>query len=565
MRFIILLFCLLMSLQVFCEDPALPELRKPNDCGGRRVDMPSSGEGAAGRDKGPGEKLSLEQQEAERNFPKKVLIERLPLIARLKLLKDWDINPRALKNLLFYIDKSFKVPALKVTTPEKNPVALSDPQKRSVLDQLKDFEITLEEMPADKMVNPILSGDIPGIAGGEEPIASFELKGGEQQTKAEEYAVLFMTGLSNFDLPQSRLNELKDYLLRGGMLFADCASGSPDFAAGFKKVIRQMFPEAEFRRLSTDHPLYSMVFDLKKIRYTGKNKEPEGKPRMEGLSIGCRTAVIFSPDNLSCGWDGHMHGESVDYEMHYEDALKFGVNLCAYALGYRELGGELPKAPDLSSLKPYKGNETALSLVKWKGNYEPNPFGYYHFIQHIREKTSADLRPEFLVVDPEKDDLTLHPLLFMTGHGTIDLSDEAVARLSKHLENGAVLWAEACCGNEAFNTSFRRLCQKLYPKENLNPLSPDHPVFSLFYEIRQVAWKPLSLKKFSGQSESSSRSGVNGLVEGLYQKGLLKIIYCPFDLSCGWNKSPCLLCHGLEEKDAFRLGTNILLTLLTEE
>ena len=68
MRFILLLFCLMMSLEGFCEDPALPELRKPNDCGGRRVDMPSSGEGAAKEGAVPGEKPSREQQEAEKNF-----------------------------------------------------------------------------------------------------------------------------------------------------------------------------------------------------------------------------------------------------------------------------------------------------------------------------------------------------------------------------------------------------------------------------------------------------------------------------------------------------------------
>lgn len=565
MRFSLFFSCLILLPRLLFADPLQPELRKPNDCGGRQVALPSSGDSGTPEGKRPEEKLSKEQLEAEKAFPKKVVIERPPLIARLKLLKDWDINPKALKNLLFYMDKSFRVPAIKVTTPEKKPVSLSDPQKRSVLDQLKDFEITLEEIPADKVTNPILSGDIPGIAGGEEPIASFELAGGEQQTKAEDYAVLFMTGLKDFDLPKSRLDELKDYLLRGGTLFADCASGSRDFASGFKKIIRQMFPDSEFRRLSPDHPLFSLVFDLKKIRYTGKNKEPEGKPRMEGLTLGCRTAVIFSPDNLSCGWDGHMHGEAVDYEMHYEDALKFGVNLCAYALGYRELGHPLPQKPDLTHLKPYKGNETALSVVKWKGNYEPNPFGYYQFIRHIREKTSADLRPEFLVVDPEEEDLTLHPLLFITGHGAIDLSDKAVARLGKHLENGAVLWAEACCGDEAFNQSFRTLCQKLYPRETLSPLPENHPVYSLFYEIKEVQWKPYSLKQPAGPSEAPSRSRVNGLVEGLYVKDLLKIVYCPFDLSCGWNKSPCLLCHGLEEKDAFRLGTNILLTLLTED
>ena len=565
MRFIFLIFCLMISLKGFSEDIPLPELRNPNDCGGKQIDLSSSGDNSIKEGKGPGDKLSKEEEEAQKAFPKKVIIERPPLIARLKLLKDWDINAKALKNLLFYMDKSFKVPALKVTTPEKKPVSLSDPQKRSVLDQLKDFEITLEEAPSDKIFNPVLSGDIPGLGGGEEPIASFELKGGEQQTKAEDYAVLFMTGLSDFDLPQSRLNELKDYLLRGGFLFADCASGSKDFASGFKKIIHQMFPASEFKVLPPNHPVYSTVYDLKKIRYTGKNKEPEGNPRMEGFSLGCRTAVIFSPDNLSCGWDGHMHGEAVDNELHYEDALKFGVNLCAYALSYRELGEALPEAPDFSNLKPYKGNETALSVVKWNGNDEPNPFGYYHFIRHIREKTTVNLRPDFLVVDPEKDDLTLHPLLFLTGHGEIRMTDEAVARLSKHLGNGAVLWAEACCGEDAFNVSFRKLCRRLYPKETLAPLPSNHPVFSLFYDIREAAWKPYNLKQSSGETETSRRSKITGRVEGLYEKNLLKIIYCPFDLSCGWNKAPCLLCHGLEEKDAFRLGTNILLTLLTEE
>ena len=565
MRFTILILCLILSFDSFSADTPLPELRKPNDCGGRRVNMPSSQNAQSPEGKGPAQTLSKEQQEAQKNFPKKVIIDRPPLIARLKLLKDWDINPSALKNLLYYIDQSFKIPALKAVTSEKKPVALSDAQKRSVLDQLKDFEITLEEMPEDKTVNPVLSGDIPGLLGGEEPIASFEVAGAEAQIKAEDYAVLFMTGLSDFDLPKTRLDQLKDYLLRGGMLFADCASGSHEFALGFKKIMHQMFPESEFRRLSADHPVYSTFFNLKKIRYTGKNKEPEGKPRMEGLTIGCKTAVIFSPDNLSCGWDGHMHGEAVEYEMHYEDALKFGVNLCAYALGYRDLGKALPKAPDLTGLKPYKGNETALTLVKWKGNYEPNPFGYYHFIRHIREKTSVSLRPEFLVIDPEKDDLTLHPLLFITGHGSIHFSDNAVARLRKHLEAGAVLWAEACCGDPAFDASFRDLCAKLYPKETLSPLPPNHPVFSIFYETDKVQWKRIHSPETSENSSTASVSSINGLVEGLYDKDLLKIVYTPFDLSCGWNRTPCLVCHGLSEKDSFRLGTNILLTLLTED
>ena len=244
MRFTILILSLTLSFDSFSADTPLPELRKPNDCGGRRVNMPSSQDAQSPGGKGPAEILSKEQEEAQKNFPKKVIIDRPPLIARLKLLKDWDINPNALKNLLFYIDQSFKIPALKAVTSEKKAVPLSDAQKRSVLDQLKDFEITLEEVPSDKISNPVLSGDIPGLAGGEEPIASFEVQGGEQQIKAEDYAVMFMTGLKDFDLSPGRLNELKDYLLRGGFLFADCASGSPDFAAGFKKVIRQMFPEA---------------------------------------------------------------------------------------------------------------------------------------------------------------------------------------------------------------------------------------------------------------------------------------------------------------------------------
>jgi len=58
-------------------------------------------------------------------------------------------------------------------------------------------------------------------------------------------------------------------------------------------------------------------------------KTRKGEPELEGLKIGDRYAVIFSPYDLSCALEKHDSLECEGYTR--DDAERIGLNLLLYA------------------------------------------------------------------------------------------------------------------------------------------------------------------------------------------------------------------------------------------
>ncbi len=552
------------------------EIRKPGDCGIRKVKIPdqqdndssSSGE-HNNQDNKDKSKQILEEK---KKFPKKVIIERPRLIARIRYLKEWDENPFAIRNLLLFIEDALKIKAVNINS--HSDIKLSTSQTMSVLNQLKDFEISLEDTDDNTITTPILSGDIASAIDSNEVISTFEVLKGEEKQNADSFLMLHMTGQHDFNLNDKQINALRSYIVRGGFVFADCASGNQEFGKGFMRLMKKMFPDNELEQLKKSHPVFSTIFDLKKIRYTGAIKSEGGAPRIKGLKVGCRTAVFFSKDTLSCGWDGHMHGEFIDYEMHYDDALKFGCNLIAYALGYRELGAPLQKVIVDSNKLKYKGETLALARIKFQGDFDTNYFGVHAFLRFLREHMNADVYPKPLIVDLAKDDLSIYPFLFISGHGKFNFSSKELKQLKLYLDKGGKLFAESCCGDSDFDISFRGLCKTLFPDKSLSWLKPNHPVYTCFYKLRNVSYrvkgkmllKTLLLKKVSKSRALQLSKQMIPYLEGIEQQGGLAVIYSPIDLGCAWEKRPCLICKGLMHQDdnSLKLGLNIIFYMMQD-
>jgi hypothetical protein len=73
--------------------------------------------------------------------------------------------------------------------------------------------------------------------------------------------------------------------------------------------------------------------------------------------------------------------------------------------------------------------------------------------------------------DPE---LWNYPMLFMTGHGNVKMSDEERKALRAYLDNGGFLWAD---DNFGLDPSFRTLMKQIYPDAALTELPFSHPLF----------------------------------------------------------------------------------------
>ena len=72
------------------------------------------------------------------------------------------------------------------------------------------------------------------------------------------------------------------------------------------KVWINIFPDRPLKVLAADHPLFECFYQVGDVQYRDGNKLTEKRaPYLLGMNVGCRTAVIMSPFDLSCGWDGH--------------------------------------------------------------------------------------------------------------------------------------------------------------------------------------------------------------------------------------------------------------------
>ena len=142
---------------------------------------------------------------------------------------------------------------------------------------------------------------------------------------------LYMTGHGNVRWSEGDLVTLRRYLRQGGFLHADDNYGMD---ASLRRELARLFPGEELVEVPLDHPIYRLVYDFPKG--IPKIHEHDKKPAQGfGIFLDRRLAVFYSyQTDLGDGWE--------DFEVHrdppekHEAALRMGVNLFAYAVGYGE-------------------------------------------------------------------------------------------------------------------------------------------------------------------------------------------------------------------------------------
>jgi uncharacterized protein DUF4159 len=140
---------------------------------------------------------------------------------------------------------------------------------------------------------------------------------------------LYMTGHGNVRWSDRDLATLRRYLQQGGFLHADDNYGMD---ASIRRELARLFPDHPLVEVPLDHPVYHLVYDFPKGM--PKIHVHDGKPAQGfGIFIDGRLVVYYSyQSDLGDGWeDPQVHHDTPDKR---EAALRMGVNLFAYAVGY---------------------------------------------------------------------------------------------------------------------------------------------------------------------------------------------------------------------------------------
>ncbi len=156
------------------------------------------------------------------------------------------------------------------------------------------------------------------------------------------YHMVFMHGRQAFSYDAARRKRVGEFLERGGMMLADSVCASPAFTAAFRKEIAQILPGKALEEIPVDDPIFSEAeyggYDIRSVtlREPADDDGPRGLrkrqtlPRLEGIRLGDRWAVIFSPYDLSCALEKQSSMECPGYAR--DDAEKIALNILLYSL-----------------------------------------------------------------------------------------------------------------------------------------------------------------------------------------------------------------------------------------
>lgn len=123
-----------------------------------------------------------------------------------------------------------------------------------------------------------------------------------------------------------------------------------------------------------------------------------------------------------------------------------------------------------------------IARVKYSGggDWYANRTAIPNWLKGLRERVGIDTAEDQVVLKLTDRSLFKYPIIFMTGHGNIRLSDEEVRALRFYLTHGGFLFADDTYG---MDRSFRREIRRVFPDKELVPVPDDHPIYHCFYDL----------------------------------------------------------------------------------
>ena len=300
-----------------------------------------------------------------------------------------------------------------------------------------------------------------------------------------ELPTLLLAGHNKFELNDEVRQKLARFVMDGGTILGDACCGWNDFADSFRREIEAIFPGRPLRKLLPEDPVYSSYYKLGNLSYKrGDGSLFTEPPCLEGIDFGCRTGVIFSPRDLTCGWDGHEHPRGT--RVLIDEARQVGANLITYILGTFQLGRFLSTTKVYYEAAAPSRDDLVFAQLMHDGDWDPDPSAVHNLLKYVRDHSTMGVkfkRANVTLKDPKVAD---YPLIYATGHRDFVWSAEEAAALGRYLKAGGLLLADACCGRLAFDAAFRRELAKALPGQQLERLPADHPLYHAHYDIKQV-------------------------------------------------------------------------------
>ncbi len=217
-----------------------------------------------------------------------------------------------------------------------------------------------------------------------------------------------------------------------------------------------------------------------------------------------------------------------------------------------------PAEPVVRDVKDEPPKRGALRIAKLKhaGDWNIAPRAIPNLMEALRKpplRYNVVLQPKNLF--PNDPSLIYYPLVYLHGRGAFSFSKDQLDALHRHLvPGGGTLFADAHCGDPAFDAAFRRFVAGLLPDQKLEPIPQDDAIYHLEGGAHLC---DCQYNKAAGGGKGHPE------LEGLKFNGHWAVIYSKLDLTCALDRDAEIECKGYTHESALRIMGNIVIDSTT--
>ena len=124
-----------------------------------------------------------------------------------------------------------------------------------------------------------------------------------------------------------------------------------------------------------------------------------------------------------------------------------------------------------------------VAILKYNGggDWYANPTAVTNLVAFTNKNCKTNINKDPQTVAANSDDVYNFPILFMTGHGNVVFSDDEANNLRNYLISGGFLHISDNYGLDKF---IRKELKKLFPKEELQEIPNNHPIYNQTFTFK---------------------------------------------------------------------------------
>lgn len=190
------------------------------------------------------------------------------------------------------------------------------------------------------------------------------------------------------------------------------------------------------------------------------------------------------------------------------------------------------------------GQQIALLKYRGGGDWYANPTALPNLVRFCNAEIGTELEPDPATVSVDSPGLFQYPLLHMTGHGNVLLSQEEAENLRTYLLGGGFLHIDDNYGMAPY---LEKELPKIFPDKQLQELGADHPIFKGPFAFPQ------------GLPKIHEHDGKRPQAFGYFHEGRLVLLFTyETDLGDGWEDPEVHNDPDAVRRKALQMGANIV-------